>query len=93
MKERGHTMSRQQAQAITLNQRANMHEGLGNTLLASWMRASAEHFKELERRIDRALDEMPLGNYEDTSYSRRKQYTKDWFEYEEEYAYNFDGLE
>lgn len=85
-------MSRQQAQAIALNVRAEMHESSGNTLLASWMRASAEHFRKLDLRTKKALDEMPLGAYEESN-TRKEKYAHDWYAYEDEYAYNFNGLE
>ena len=80
-------------QAIALNTHARMHEELGNTLLAEWLLESAKHYEELDIRTSRALDEMPLGVYVEERHSMRATFTEDWFEYEEEYAYNFFGLE
>lgn len=80
-------------QARALNVAAKMHEELGNTLLASWLRASAVHAEEVDKRTRKALDEMPLGVYVEERHSVRMEFTKDWYAYEGEYAYNFNGLE
>ena len=80
-------------QVQELNKHSRLHEELGNTLLASWLLESAKHFEELDRRTSRALDEMPLGVYVEERHSMRATFTEDWFEYEEEYAYNFFELE
>ena len=81
------------AQARQLNIRARMHEELGNTLLASWMRESAKYVEDITRRTEEMLDEMCLGMYEESSRTRYEDFAHDWYEYEEEYAYNFCGLE
>ena len=78
-------------QSRALNISAKKHEEQGNTLLASWMRESAEHFKNMKHEIDSMLDDMALGNYERSRRSRREEYAHDWFDYEEEYSYNFCG--
>ena len=82
-----------QQQTRALNISAEKHEKLGNTLLSSWLRSSAEHFKKVYEETNRILDEMALGNYETSSHSRRSEFTKQWYAYEEEYAFNFYGLE
>lgn len=79
-------------QVQMLKTSAKHHEAQGNSLLASWMKSSAEHFEEVARRTNQVLDNMALGNYEYTSMSRRGQFAHDWYEYEDEYSYNFNGL-
>lgn len=85
------TTTTMQLQSRTLNLRAEHHESQGNTLLASWMRESAEYFQTLKHDIDMALDNMSLGNYELSRRSRREEFASEWYGYEEEYAYNWHG--
>lgn len=85
------TTTQMALQSRALNISAKKHEEQGNTLLASWMHESAEHFKNLKHEIDEKLDSMALGNYISSKRSRREEFASDWFDYEEEYAYNFSG--
>ena len=80
-------------QVNALNTSANKHEEQGNTKLAGWLKASAKHFKKVYEETNRILDEMALGNYETSSTSPRDEFAIQWYDYEEEYAYNFCGLE
>lgn len=80
-------------QARILNTRADVHMQLGNTLLASWLRENAIRVEQVHRQTERALNKMALGQYEETSTSRKAEYTHQWYAYEEEYAYNFNGLQ
>lgn len=77
----------------TLNTMARKHEEQGNTKLATWLKASAEHFKKVCEQTNRTLDRMALGNYRTSSTSSRCEFARQWYDYEEEYAYNFCGLE
>lgn len=87
-------MSYNLAHVHTLTLASRHHELQGNTLLASWFMDSTTYVGTCVRTIDHLLDSMPLGNYEHAcSTSPRQQYTHDWFAYEDEYAYNFSGLE
>ena len=79
-------------QVAMLKSSAKHHEEQGNSLLASWMRASAEHFEEVERRTNQVLDNIALGNYGDARMSKRGQFAHEWYAYEDEYAYNYNGL-
>ena len=79
-------------QVVMLRTSAKHHEEAGNNLLASWMKSSAKHFEDVARRTNAMLDKMALGNYETVSTSRRGQFAHDWYEYEDEYSYNFSGL-
>jgi hypothetical protein len=87
-----HEMSTLQ-KAQELNNASRKHKEQGNTKLATWLKASAEHFKKVYEDTNRTLDRMALGNYETSSTSSRYEFTKQWYDYEEEYAYNFCGLE
>ena len=78
-------------QAQTLNLSARKHESLGNSVLANWMRESAEYFENRCHEINDILDSMSLGNYAQSRRSEREQYADAWYAYEEEYAYNFCG--
>ena len=80
-------------QARALNEASRIHEQLGNTLLASWLKASAIRAEKVDKRTRQALDKMPLGVYVEERHSVRMEFTKDWYSYEEEYSYNFNGLE
>ena len=74
-----------------LNTSADKHEEQGNTKLADWFRSSAKHFKKVYEQTNRKLDRMALGNYETSNTSTRCEFAKQWYDYEEEYAYNFCG--
>ena len=79
-------------QAQTLNRASRNHANSGNSVLANWMKESAEYFENRCNEINDILDSMSLGNYRNTGRrSEREQYTADWMAYEEEYAYNFCG--
>ena len=79
-------------QAHALNISARNHEKLGNTLLASWLTASAKHFEQLDRETNRRLNQMRLGNYQERSSGRSGEFIRDWYEFEEYYYSNFSEL-
>ena len=80
-------------QVMTLNTMSRKHEKAGNTKLAGWLKSSVKHFKKVCEETNRMLDEMALGNYETSSTSTKDEFTHQWYAYQDEYAYNFCGLE
>ena len=60
--------------------------------LAQFAMANPNYVIDEVRRHNAILDSMPLGNYEEAN-TRRTEYAHEWYAYEEEYAYNFCGLE
>lgn len=77
-----------------LTNSAMLHKEKGNELLSSWMKESAEYLKilqaETQRKVNQMLDTMPLGCYAEKSKSRKKEFTSDWYKYEEANLDNWD---
>ena len=73
---------------------AKYNKKAGNGTLSKWMKESAEYFKqvrtEVQMEVDRALDAMPLGNYQEKKLRRSEVFAHDWYKFEEENLCNWD---
>ena len=69
--------------AHELNSCALKHKKLGNVLLSSWLASSANMFESRDRRVQKDMSNMCLGEYPDNSASKRVEFAHDWYKLEE----------
>lgn len=71
---------------------SRINASAGNVTLASWMHESAEYYHSIQQSNENFLDKF-LVREETVKHTRREEFTSQWYEYEEEYSFNFFGLE
>lgn len=82
--------TRTRVESLYRNSRINA--SAGNVTLASWMHESAEYYHSIQQSNEKFLDKF-LVREETVKHTRREEFSSQWYAYEEEYAYNFFGLE
>ena len=79
---------------MNLEEAAKHNKKAGNSTLSKWMNESAEYFKQVRKEVqievDKALDAMPLGNYQEKKLRRSEEYAHEWYIFEEENLMNWD---
>lgn len=73
---------------------SRINASAGNVTLASWMHESAEYYHSIQQSNEEFLDKFLVREETKTvRHTRREEFTSQWYEYEEEYSFNFFGLE
>lgn len=67
---------------------ARRNQRTGNTVIASWMHESAEYYHSIQKSNEEFLDKF-LVREETVKHTRRDEFSRQWYEYEEESLSNF----
>lgn len=67
---------------------SRINASAGNVTLASWMHESAEYYHSIQQSNEEFLDKF-LVREETVKHTRRDEFSRQWYEYEEESLSNF----